>query len=138
MNRALQYNKTNKSSMRNHNFGMSVKPPVIRHRGKVSSAHSVCFSFVLECGQNKGENIRGSFHMKSTSSVAENFMRVHDSIKPPVWSAWSPNLSESKDSLARWAAVDRPSSLHAPSQPPSRQTGFRQIWQLRGGPNLLA
>ncbi len=30
--------------------------------------------------------IIGAFHMKSTSYVMENFMRVHDSIKPPVWS----------------------------------------------------
>ncbi len=34
----------------------------------------------------------------------ENFKRVHDSIKPPVWSPASlPNLSES--SLAQWTAV---------------------------------
>ncbi len=37
----------------------------------------------------------GSFRMKSTSYVIENFQRVHDSIKPPVWyPASSPNLSE--------------------------------------------
>ncbi len=70
----------------------------------------------------------GSFHIKSTSYVMENFKRVHDSIKPPVWSpASSPNLSLS--SLARWAAVSgfaraQPSTVRAryarPHSPPAK------------------
>ncbi len=80
----------------------------------------------------------GSFRMISVS--LEKFKRVLDSIRPPVCSsASSPSLSES--SLARWAAVcgfvsAQPSSVRVryarPHSPPGRQTGFRQIWQLRG------
>ncbi len=56
----------------------------------------------------------GSFRTKSTSYVMENFKRVYDSIKPPVWSpASSPSLSES--SLARRPAVS--SSLALSRQP---------------------
>ncbi len=37
--------------------------------------------------------VSGSFPMKPMNCVMENFKRVHDSIKPPVWStALSPNL----------------------------------------------
>ncbi len=39
-------------------------------------------------------------------TLMENFKRVYDSIKPPVWSpASAPNLSESSLALARWAAI---------------------------------
>ncbi len=53
---------------------------------------------------NLGKLVKGSFRMKSTSYAMKNVKRVHDSIKPSVWSpASSPSLSES--SLARWVAV---------------------------------
>ncbi len=64
------------------------------------------------------EGAYGLFHMKSTN-VMEKFKRVHDSIKPPVWSAAElPNLSES--SLVRWDAV----SGFARAQPSTVQSRY--------------
>ncbi len=112
--------------------------------------------------QGPGKRSRGGayFHLEITKGLFNNCAMILEDhkarkllktcermtqTKPPVWSPASwPNFEyilvrdlRFPSPLAFALRPKRSGSLYSSSQS-THQTKFRQIWQLRGGPNLLA